>query len=834
MAQSLEVDGSRPEFQGLNLADALTKLENLGLRILFTSQVVQPRMEVSEEPIGQDLVEILQELLEPHDLRARLSGNTWVVVPTFVGIQGRILETGSERPLEGVRIIILGSERETRSQADGTFILGHLASGTYSLEARRPGFVIERQDSVKVAPGRITPISFSLSPVDTPLNEIIVTPSLIGLLQSNPTAAMTFDRDEIESLPHLGDDLFRALGLLPGTSGDELTAEVRIRGSRADEVMVMLDQLELFEPFHFKDHGNALSIIAPKAISEVELILGSFPARYGDRMGGILDMRTADPSEYRERNLLGLSILSAQAAHCGLLPEDKGGYLAVARYGSLDLVSALVPQEEKPSYWDFFGKLDFQNSVASRWGFRLLHAADRLDFFLQEEGDEERVETRYQNSYFWLTHRGLMGNSVFVDSVVSIGRVDRDRRVVEKEPEGEGFNIRDERILKVFGLKQEWNFSPQAENWSDRHYLRWGFDWRRFETDYDYFNERQLEDPLDEIHTLPSEGSTEFKKIIHGQTYSLYVTDRWRWNPQLTVELGIRYDEQTLSEDQNFSPRANLVWVAHEKSIFRAAWGYFYQSQRPYELGVEDGETSFFPAERTEQSALGWETHFGKDLVLHLDAYYREITSPRPHYVNLYEPISSFPEIEPDRRRIVPDRSHSKGIEVFLRRSGAPKLDWWISYTYSRIEDRVEGNWQPRSIDQPHTFVADLNYRINRHWTLNLAFQYHTGWPSTEITAQLLEDDEGEIEPVPVFGPIYGERLDDYHRLDLRASREWSLEKGSVSFFIELQNLYNRENHAGFNVEFEYDVRDDGRVTPLLEKETWAGFVPSFGFNWRF
>ena len=73
----------------------------------------------------------------------------------------------------------------------------------------------------------------------------------------------------------------------------------------------MLDQLELFDPYHIKDFGSSLSFIAPQAIAEVDLILGGFPASFGDRMGGVLDMRTVEPA--RSYGHLGLSIVTAQA-----------------------------------------------------------------------------------------------------------------------------------------------------------------------------------------------------------------------------------------------------------------------------------------------------------------------------------------------------------------------------------------------------------------------------------------------------------------------------------------------------------------------------------------
>ena len=59
------------------------------------------------------------------------------------------------------------------------------------------------------------------------------------------------------------------------------------------------------------------------------------------------------------------------------------------------------------------------------------------------------------------------------------------------------------RRLEAIGIKQDWNWAlPKAGKRgtpTGNHYLKWGFDVRRMSTAYDYFNERNLDDPLEEI-----------------------------------------------------------------------------------------------------------------------------------------------------------------------------------------------------------------------------------------------------------------------------------------------------------------------------------------------
>ena len=72
------------------------------------------------------------------------------------------------------------------------------------------------------------------------------------------------------------------------------------------------------------------------------------------------------------------------------------------------------------------------------------------------------------------------------------------------------------------------------------------------------------------------------------------------------------------------------------------------------------------------------------------------------------------------------------------------------------------------------------------------------------------------------------------HRLDLRASRQWQLKKGILSLFIDIQNLYDRENVAGFDVDFGTEVQADGSVLVIPLQEPWGGLLPSFGIDWDF
>ncbi len=820
---------------GRPLGEALRELEAHGLRILYTSHLVQPDLRVLAEPTTSEPRQMLDELLAPHGLAATAGpGGRLVVVAAAslpAGVRGRVRDQGSGAPIAGVRVLIAGTARATSSTADGSFHLEDVTPGSYTLEAHLPGFVVGRFE-VLLAPGQTTEAVLALTAAPLALDEIVITPSRVTMLREESVLGLNLDRGDIFALPHFGDDIFRAFTLLPGVSGEETSARFNVRGGRDDEVLVLLDQVELFEPYHLRDFSSRVSIVAPQALREVNLITGGFPAQYGDRMSGVLEMSTVEPE--RRRTRLGLSMINAELSSSGTFNEQRGHWLAAARHSNLELALSLLDIRERPRYWDAFAKLEYQLQSGQRWGVHLLHSDDNLDFFNLDSDAEEDYLTSYGNSYLWLTHQSILSSRLFVDSVASRGRVDRDRRAreleLETEDEDDGFTIFDQRDLQVLGLKQDWQLQAGARN-----HLQWGFDVRRLVADYDYVNRRELDDLLAAIRSEPRTGTTRFKRRLRGQQRSAYLSDRWRATAALTLELGLRYDEYTLTADRNLSPRFNLVYAAGERSTWRAAWGYFFQSQRPYELEVEDGVTELKSAERTEQRVVGFERAFAigsrdSDLLLRIEAYQRLITDPRRRYENLFHPAEIFPEIEPDRFLYAPERSTAYGIELFLRGKWQ-RLEGWVNYTYSRITDRLAGRTVPRRIDQPHALKLDLNYPVGRSWNLNLAWRYHTGWPTTEVSGRLVEDEEGETEVVLLFGPVNGKRLPPYHRLDLRASREWQKKQGVLGFFLELQNVYDRENVAGFDPD-EFDLAAD--VELVAVEEHWDGFLPSFGITWEF
>lgn len=275
----------------------------------------------------------------------------------------------------------------------------------------------------------------------------------------------------------------------------------------------------------------------------------------------------------------------------------------------------------------------------------------------------------------------------------------------------------------------------------------------------------------------------------------------------------------------------SLSYAVGPRTRLMVAWGFFYQTQRLYELQVEDGEDRFFPAERAEHRILGFEHHLGRrknrSLVLRLELYERRIRDPRVRFENLFDPISLFPELESDRIRLTPRAGLARGVELLLSGRFGPRVEYFASATWSRTEERIDGRDVVRKIDQPHKLGFDISYHSPRGWASSLAWEYHTGWPSTAVTLVPGEDAEVAL----IVGPLHGERHSDYTRLDLHVSRAWSLTRGELSLYVDIQNFTDTRNVRGFEIPTEIE---DGEQPLAPQTRYWAPLIPNVGVRWTF
>jgi outer membrane receptor protein involved in Fe transport len=827
------VNDGKSEWVGLGLAEALERLRAQGLEVIYSTALVRPEMRVVSQPEATSGRGLLEELLAPHGLTAvdgpggRLLVVRGGVAPpkTPGGVAGRLISKGSGEPVAGAVIRIVGLPGSARSDSDGRFELTGFDSGSYTLVVEADGYLRANIAEVEVDAPKVTRITVELNPKPVFPREVEVTPSRFAMLRAETESRQLLSRSDVDRLPHLADDLLRVTHFLPSAAAGDLSARFSIRGGHPDEVMMMVDGLQIFEPFHVKEFNGVFGMIDSEAISGVDLLAGGFTAEYGDRMSGVMDMVSVTPET--NRFSLGASFDNLRVSGKGTF--NRGSWLVTARRGYLDWILDVTGVDDfrfSPDYYDVLAKVSCAVGTGSVLSAHLLAGTDSGDYV------DVEYPGRYSGGsdmrYLWLNLDTEWSAEVFSRTQVSFGRLDETR---------EGYSngtysftdVSDESAASFLGLRQAWDADIAGH-----HLLKLGWEIRRVTASYDYASLTRNEDPIFIGLGPPVVAERDEDVSVEGWSFSLHAADRLRLTPKVAMEVGLRWDRQTWVDDgDQISPRVNLVWEIDDRSSLRAAWGRFAQAQGIHELQVKDGDTRFYPAEWAEHRVLSYRRRLDPEYELRIEAYDNRMSDLRPRFENLFEPYWIFAEGRPDRIRVAPDRGEAQGIEISLQRSEEDHWSWRASYVRSSVKDRVGGVWQPRGWDQPHALSLNLSWLPGKSWSLSLAGFYHTGWPTTAVSARWAQTADGAWHIVPVLGLRNGARFPHYARLDLRASRLFRLKRGTLRAFVEVTNLLNRENYRSTQ-EFRFYSHPDGSIVGDRDDETWLPFLPSFGVVWDF
>lgn len=762
-------------------------------------------------------------------------------------VMGLILDAGSRVAVSQAEVVLVGAGLTTTTGADGRFTVAGVPAGTYSVAVSRVGYEPLVRDAVRVTAGATVTLDLDLRRLVTLLETITVTPGAFSFMDSGSTTRQTMSRDDIESVPQLGEDIFRAVNRLPGLSSGDYSAHFSIRGGRHDETLIQLDGLELYEPYHLKDFNEgAISIIDTQTVDGVELLTGGFPAHYGNKRSGVMNIRSRTPEPDRARFSAGVSFMNARVMGRGPLWDGKGSWLLSARSGYMDLVFGLINQNQLPSprYQDVFGKI--QRTVGTRHVLTLdvLHASDTYTFdapsttgFEDSLRTQEHARNRYGNSYLWTTLDSSIGRRTTVKTLLAGALVTRSRHGAERyvdfndKPLYSLSNTRDYGILQA---RQDWRVRV-----SDSFIIDAGFDARRL-SNTDSFQNVVNEDPDDPLVSkagYPLTKNTRFEK--RGSLLGLYVSNRWRVARPLTLEIGGRYDRASFTGDRTFSPRTGAALDLGHGRTLRAGWGQYRQVQGIDDVAALNDKGRYFPAELSRQWTAGFEQTFAEGTLLRVEGYLKHGSHLRPVYRNWKNTPDVFPETNEDRILVYPRTSTASGIELYVARALGRRFNLNASYALAKAEEEVDrlvninaphpvrfDASHPTPQDQRHAAHVDLTYRVSS-WSINTSLAYHSGWPGT--LEELVNARDADSDPVSALRPtkIYGARLPTYFRTDVRATKRWT----RWNAFVELVNLTNHSNVFGYDY---FRIREAGnRIGFTRNDEQWFTILPSIGVSWN-
>lgn len=89
-------------------------------------------------------------------------------------IAGRVVSVSPGNGVDGAQVHLIGTTRSTSTGRDGSFRIGHLPAGTYTIRVHAPGYAALTQ-TVEVAAGAVIRPTLTLQPSPVPLDALVVT-----------------------------------------------------------------------------------------------------------------------------------------------------------------------------------------------------------------------------------------------------------------------------------------------------------------------------------------------------------------------------------------------------------------------------------------------------------------------------------------------------------------------------------------------------------------------------------------------------------------------------------------------------------------------------------
>jgi hypothetical protein len=734
-------------------------------------------------------------------------------------ISGKVFDASTKQPITGVNIFLVGTTIGAASDSDGNYKIENIPVGNYQLRATSIGYDVITKTDVIVNSARPAMIDFQLKESVIELDNVVVTSAFF---QNSPTEANSvrnFSYEEIRRAPGGFEDVVRALSILPGVAqADAGRNDLIVRGGAPSENLFIVDGFPVSNINHFGSQGASggpLSYINLDFVRETSFSTGGFSALYGDKLSSVL---TIDLREGRKDKIGGKATIAA--TQFGLNIEgpisDKANFLFSVRRSYLDFIFKAAGFGFVPEYYDVLSKVNYNFDNHNSLSFLLVGAFDNVKFFNDTEDQRfsnSRALASDQIQYLTgLSFRHLFGKGFYTISLsrnyVDYETIQRDSMLtplfinISKEKENV---LRSDLIYKI-SPKSEINFGASVK------FIQFNADVKLpfFVTSFgDILN----------ITSLNDKGNF-WKSDLYFQYTGFYYS-------RMRLNLGLRADYfNEIKNNLSVSPRLSLSYLLTDKTTLNFSTGIYHQSPS-YIWLIADSKNKDLKQIRVDQYIAGFDHRLRTDINMRLEGFYKNYSDypasiARPYlvlantgagYAGADDNYSSF-GLEP---LLSEGKGFSRGIELSLQKKSSDIPHYGVlSLTYSEsFFTALDGVERPGSYDQKWIFNVSAGYIFNEKWEASLKFRYATGKPYTPFNS------DGS-QTVAFYN---SGRLPELHSLDIRVDRRWNFDNWSLITYLDIQNIYNRNNISFYR----WDAREKD-----VDRTSSIGILPSIGVSLEF
>ncbi|MGB6032031.1 MAG: TonB-dependent receptor, partial [Bacteroidota bacterium] len=206
-------------------------------------------------------------------------------------LSGVIRDAGTEEPLVGANVILVGTALGAATDASGFYFVNNVPPGVYSVRVTLIGYRPLLLNDVRIMVDVTTELDGALTDEAVELGVVEITAER-SIVQKDLTSTRTIvDGDIIVKdlrFQDINEVLQLQAGVVRGTDG-----QLHVRGGRAGGTLYQVDGIPLQNPFDRSQAGE----VEVERVQELQTLLGTFDAEYGNASDGVVTVYTKDGGE---------------------------------------------------------------------------------------------------------------------------------------------------------------------------------------------------------------------------------------------------------------------------------------------------------------------------------------------------------------------------------------------------------------------------------------------------------------------------------------------------------------------------------------------------------
>jgi hypothetical protein len=205
-------------------------------------------------------------------------------------LKGKVFDKLTEEPLAYANLHLKGTKRGGVSDSSGLFAFLNVSAKKDTLEVHYIGYKSREVPASVSNEKDLLKIKMDQSPLLTEKITVTGEKNRSFEISENQAGALQFSPQDMKSLPSIGgSDYQRVLQLMPGISGrNDKPSELSILGGQSAHNLVYLDGIPVCTKPNL--YFGMLNPFHARAIENVKVYKGWYPAQYGDCLSGIIEL----------------------------------------------------------------------------------------------------------------------------------------------------------------------------------------------------------------------------------------------------------------------------------------------------------------------------------------------------------------------------------------------------------------------------------------------------------------------------------------------------------------------------------------------------------------